>query len=96
MRVMESKPHILRDNPLLRKLESVGNKDSEYSSILHAIRTGQSNKSLPSESEAWRMRGEWNMMGIMEEAKIVCISSADRVDRIYPPKQYREKNISTL
>ena len=27
MRVMESKPHLLRDNPLLRELESVGNKD---------------------------------------------------------------------
>ena len=91
MRVMESKPHLLRDNPLLRELESVGNKDSEYSSILHAIRTGQSNKSLPSGSEAYKMGGEWSMMSIMKEAEIVCISGADGIDRMYPQKNLEKK-----
>ena len=84
MRVMESKPHLLRDNPLLRDLESVGNKDQEYSSIVHAIRTGQGNESLPSDSEAYKMGGEWSSMSIMDEAEIICISGDD--DRIYPPK----------
>ena len=78
MRVMKSKPHLLRDNPLLRELESVGNKDPEYSSIVHAIRTGQGNKSLPSDSEAYKMGGEWSSMSIMDKAEIICISGADR------------------
>ena len=96
MRVMERKSHLLRDNPLLRELESVGNKDSEYSSILHAIRTGQSNKSLPSNSEAYKMGGEWHIMSIMEEAEIICISRGDGIDRIYPPKGFREKIIKLI
>ena len=33
-----SKPHLLRDNPLLRELKNVGHKDQEYSAIIHAIR----------------------------------------------------------
>ena len=57
MRVMERKPHLLRDNPLLSKLESIGNKDPEYSSIVHTISTRQGNKSLPSDSEAYKMGG---------------------------------------
>ena len=36
------------------------------------------------------------MMGIMEEAEIVCISGADGIDRIYPPKGYREKIIQLI
>ena len=67
MRVMESKPHLLRDNPLLRELESVGSKDQEYSSIVHAFRTRQSNKSLASELEAYKMEGKWSNMSIMDE-----------------------------
>ena len=58
MRVMESKTYLLRDNPLLRELESAGHKDQKYSGIIHAIRTGQGNKSLPPESEAYKMGGE--------------------------------------
>ena len=36
------------------------------------------------------------MMGTMEEAEVVCISGADGVDRIYPPKQYKEKIIQLI
>ena len=57
MRIMESKPHLLRDNPLLKELESVGSKDPEYYSIIHALRTGSSNKSLSAYSEARNMGG---------------------------------------
>ena len=47
MRVMTSKPHLIKDNPLLRELEDTGRKDKEYYTIINAIRTGASNKSLP-------------------------------------------------
>ena len=30
MRVMESKPQLLRDNPFLKEVESIGSKDPEY------------------------------------------------------------------
>ena len=30
MRVMTSKPHLIKDNPLLRELEDIGKKDPEY------------------------------------------------------------------
>ena len=53
MRVMVSMPHLLRDNPLLCDLEEIGHKDHNYSSIIHAIRTGQSNKSLPPGSKGY-------------------------------------------
>ena len=42
------------------------------------------------------MGGEWNMMSIMEEAEVVCISGTDGVDRIYPPKQYRQHNFELI
>ena len=51
MRVIVNMPHLLRDNPLLRDLEEIGQKDKDYLSIIHALRTGQTNKSLPPESE---------------------------------------------
>merc|ERR1712240_95024 len=47
MRVMVSMPHLLHDNPLLRQLEEVAQKDRAYSEIIHAIRTRQDHKSLP-------------------------------------------------
>ena len=90
MRVMESKPHLLRDNPLLKDIESIGRKDPKYYGIIHALRTGSSNKSLPPESEARKMGGEWDRMGVMDEAEVVYISGDDGIDRIYPPKAYRK------
>ena len=57
MRVMESKPQLLRNNPYLKEVESIGSKDPEYYGIIHALRTGSSNKSLPKESEAGRRGG---------------------------------------
>ena len=62
MRVMVSMPHLLRDNPLLRELEEVRQKDHNYSSIVHALRTGQGHKSLPPESKGYQMGGEWCSM----------------------------------
>ena len=52
MQIMESKPQLLRNNPYLKLVESIGRKDPEYFGIIHALRTGSSNKSLPKESEA--------------------------------------------
>ena len=90
MRVMESKPQLLRDNPFLKEVEKIGSKDPEYYGIIHALRTGSSNKSLPPDSEARKMGGEWDKMGVMDEAEVVYISGDDGIDRIYPPKGYRE------
>ena len=58
MRVMVSMPHLLRDNPLLWELEDIRQKDQDYSSIVHAIRTGQGHKSLPPGSEGYQMGRE--------------------------------------
>ena len=90
MRVMESKPQVLRDNPFLKEVESIGSKDPEYYGIIHALRTGSSNKSLPKESEAQRMGGEWDKIGVMDKAEVVYISGDNGVDRIYLPKGYRK------
>ena len=87
MRVMVSKPHLLRDNPLLKDLEDTNKKDPEYFNIIHALRTGSSNKSIPPASEARRMGGEWGKMAIMQEAEVVYIAVDDGIDRIYPPKR---------
>ena len=62
MRVMVSKPHLIRDNPLLKDLEDIGRKDPEYFNIIHALRTGSTNKSLPPDYEARRIGGEWERM----------------------------------
>ena len=85
MRVMVSMPHLLRDNPLLRQLEEVAQKDKDYSAIIHAIRTGQGHKSLPHDSEGYKMGGEWSSMSIMDEAEVISVSRDDRIDRIFPP-----------
>ena len=96
MRVMVSMPHLLRDNPLLRELEEIGQKNQDYSSIVHAIRTGQGHKSLPLGSEGYRIGGEWSSMSIMDEAEIISVSGDDGIDRIYPPKEFWEKIISSI
>ena len=36
------------------------------------------------------MGGEWDKMGVMDEAEVVYISGDDGIDRIYPPKAYRK------
>ena len=36
------------------------------------------------------MGGEWDKMGVMDEAEVVYISGDDGVNRIYPPKGYRK------
>ena len=40
MRVMVSKPHLIKDNPLLSELEDMGRKAKEYHTITNVIRTG--------------------------------------------------------
>ena len=60
MRIMKSNPHLLRDNPLLKELESIGSKDPEYYNIIHALRTRSSNESL----SATLRPGEWEEIGI--------------------------------
>ena len=73
MRVMVSMPHLLRDNPLLHEIKEVANKDQDYSAIIHAIQTGQGQKSLPSSSEGYRMGGIWSSMSTMNEAKVISV-----------------------
>ena len=34
------------------------------------------------------MGGEWDKMGVMDEAEVVYINRDDGIDRIYPPKEY--------
>ena len=58
MRIMVSKPHLLRDNPLLKELEDIGSKGPEYHNIIDVLMTGSSNKSLSSDSEAKRIGGK--------------------------------------
>ena len=41
------------------------------------------------------MGGEWNSMSIMDEAEIISVSGDNGIDRIYPPKEFREKIISS-
>ena len=86
MRVMVSMPHLLCNNPLLRELEEIAEKDKDYSEIIHAIRTGQEYKSLPKDSEGYRMGGKWSSMLIMDKAEVISVSGDDSIDRIFPPK----------
>ena len=86
MRLMTSKPHLIKDNPLLKDLEEVGMKDEEYYNIVYNIRTGSSNKTLPPTSEGRRMGGEWDRLKIMDEAEVVYLAGTDGISRIYPPK----------
>ena len=65
-------------------------------SIIHALRTGSSNKTLPPESEARKMEGEWGRMNVLKEAEIVSISGDDGIERIFPPKAYRSKILEVL
>ena len=55
---MTSAMHLLKDNPLLKQIEKMGRSDPDYSLILHTVRTGGSNKSLPHDSEGHCMGGE--------------------------------------
>ena len=89
-------PHLLRDNPRLRQLEEIAQKDKDYSAIIHAIRTGQNNKSLPVGSKGYKIGGEWNQMLIMDKAEVISISGDDGIDRLFPPKEFRETIVSSM
>ena len=77
-------------------MEEVAQKDKDYSAIIHAIRTGQGHKSLPHNSEGYKLGGEWSSMSIMEEAEAISVSGDDGIDRIFPPKGYRKRIILSL
>ena len=47
-------------------------------------------KSLPSRSEAYKMGGEWHMLGIVEETEIVCIMGLMELTE-YTPQKGTEK-----
>ena len=57
LRTITSAVHLLKNNPLLKKIEAMGRLDPDYSQIVHAVRTGMSKKLLPEESEARRLGG---------------------------------------
>ena len=88
--VVTSQSHLIKDYPLLKEMEEMGSKDEEYFKILHAIRTGSSNTTLPSSSEGKKMGGEWNRLHIMY------LVGNDGISRIYLPKPYREKILEVL
>ena len=96
MRVMVSMPHLLHDNPILRQLKEVTQKDKDYSAIVHAIRTGQGHKSLPQGSKGYRIGGKCSSMSIMDKAKVISVSGDDGIDRIFPPKGFRDRIITSL
>ena len=77
-------------------MNHLAQKDKDYSEIIHAIRTGQGHKSLPHDSEGYRMGGEWSRMSIMDEAEVISVSGDDGINRIFPPKGFRERIISSL
>ena len=58
LQTITSAMHLLKNNPLLKKIEAMGRLDPDYTQILHVVRTGKSNKALPEKSEARRMGGE--------------------------------------
>ena len=93
---MTSAVHLLKDNPLLKQIEKMGRMDPDYSLILHAIRTGGSNRSLPHDSEARRIGGEWGKLEIMDQSDIIVLQEKQGVTKIYPPKEYRSHIIDSL
>ena len=93
---MTSAMHLLKDNPLLKQIEKMGRKDPDYSLILHAVRTGGSNKSLPIKSEGCHMGGEWGKLEIMDQSDIIVLQEKHGVTKIYPPKEYRSHIIDSL
>ena len=59
LRVITESRHILQDNPALRKLEEMGQKDHDYKTMIDFIRANKSFRDLPTSSEGSRMGGEW-------------------------------------
>ena len=49
--------HILRDNPALRQLEEIGQKDEDYKTMIQYIKANKSFRDLPTSSEGTRMGG---------------------------------------
>ena len=42
------------------------------------------------------MGDKWSSLSIMDEAEVVSISRDDGIDRIYPPKEFRERIITSI
>ena len=42
------------------------------------------------------MGGKWDSLSIMDKAEIVSFSGDDGIDRIYPPKEFRERIITSI
>ena len=57
VRVIISAIHLLKDNPALKKLEEVGQKDHEYEPIIEYIRTNRNFKQLPQSSKGFKLGG---------------------------------------
>ena len=96
LRTVTSAVHLLKNNPLLKKIEAMGRSDPDYTQILHAIRIGKTNKALPEESEARRMGGEWSRFEIMDQTDIIVLQERHGISKIYPPKEYRPQIIESL
>merc|ERR1711867_38286 len=55
LRVITESRHILQDNPALRKLEEMGQKNQDYNTMIQFIRANKSFRDLPTNSEGARM-----------------------------------------
>ena len=89
LRVFTESRHILRDNPALRQLEEIGQKDEDYKTMIQFIKANKSFRDLPTSSEGARMGGEWPKLEILDEFEVIVLRETDTVSKIFPPRQYR-------
>ena len=89
LRVFTESRHILRDNPALRKLEEMGQKDQDYKTMIEFVRANKSFWDLSTTSEGATMGGEWPTLEILDEFKIIVLRETDTVSKIFPPIQYQ-------
>ena len=92
LRAMTLATHLLKGNPLLKEIESMGKKDPDYTLILHTVRTGGSVKSLPPDSEGSRMGGEWAKLDICDHADIIVLDENHGITKIFPLRSTEVKS----
>ena len=88
LRVITESRHILRDNPALRKLQEMGQKDEDYKTMIQHIKANKSFWDLPTLSEGARMGGEWPKLEVLDEFEVIVLRETNSVSKIFPPKQY--------
>ena len=72
------------DNPALRQLEEIGQKDEDYKTMIQFIKAKKSFQDLPTSSEGARMGGEWPKLEILDEFEVIVLRETDTVSKIFP------------